>query len=122
MGASVCAHAFEEPGAGVMTRTTMLILAAAAMAVAQPKPTITPADYGKWEMLGGSVLSPDGKWLAAPVRRSNGTSELRLHPVAGGAPKVVVSGADPAFSSDSRWSGYAIGMSEAEEDKLKKAK
>jgi dipeptidyl aminopeptidase/acylaminoacyl peptidase len=98
------------------------MLALAATAAAQPKSTITPADYGKWETLGGTVLSPDGKWLAAPVRRSNGTSELRLHPVAGGAPKVAVSGTDPAFSSDSRWSGYAIGMNEAEEDKLKKAK
>ena len=105
-----------------MTRTTLLILIAAGVAAAQSKPTITPADYGKWETLGGTVLSPDGKWLAAPIRRSNGTFELRLHPVAGGAPKVAAFGTEPAFSSDSHWAAYAIGKPEAEEDKLKKAK
>src|SRR5215831_245321 len=105
-----------------MTGATLLVFAVAATAAAQTKPAITPADYGKWETLGTSVLSPDGKWLAAPVRRSNGTFELRVHPVAGGAPKVAAFGTEPAFSSDSHWAAYAIGKPEAEEDKLKKAK
>src|SRR5690349_2232791 len=105
-----------------MMRNSLLMLAVAVTAMGQPKPTITPADYGKWESLGGTVLSPDGKWLAAPIRRSNGTFELRIHAIAGGAPKVAAFGADPTFSSDSRWAAYTIGMSEAEEDKLKKAK
>src|SRR4051794_11467646 len=105
-----------------MKFTSMFILATALAAFAQPKPTITPADYGKWETLGFTVLSPDGKWLAAPIRRSNGTFELRVHPTAGGAPKVAAFGTSAEFSSDSRWVGYAIGVSEADEDKLKKAK
>src|SRR5215468_228881 len=105
-----------------MTRTTLLILIAAGVAAAQSKPTITPADYGKWETLGSTVLSADGKWLAAPIRRSNGTFELRVHPVAGGAAKVAAFGTEPAFSSDSRWTAYAIGVSDAEEERLKKAK
>src|SRR5215510_5730111 len=107
---------------GKMKQTSLLILAAAVLASAQTKPAITPAEYGKWETLGATVLSPDGKWLAAPIRRSNGTFELRIHPIAGGAVKVAAFGAEPAFSSDSRWAGYAIGVSEAQEDKLKKAK
>ena len=102
-------------------RITLLLLAAG-IAAAQTRPAIQPADYGKFEALGATVLSPDGKWLAAPVRRNAGTSELRVHPVAGGAPKVAAFGAEPAFSSDSRWVAYAIGISEADEDKLKKAK
>src|SRR5215472_2064316 len=87
-----------------------------------PKPAITPADFGKWETLATPALSHDGKWLAAPIRRSNGTSELRIHAVAGGAPRIAQSGSEPAFSADSRWVAYAVGYPEAEEDKLKKAK
>jgi dipeptidyl aminopeptidase/acylaminoacyl peptidase len=105
-----------------MTRPTLLVLSAVLTAAAQPKPAITPADYGKWEALGATVLSADGKWLAAPIRRSNGTFELRVHPVGGGAAKVAAFGTEPAFSSDSRWVAYAIGMSDAEEERLKKAK
>src|SRR5258706_11882311 len=105
-----------------MMRTIFLVLAAALTAAAQPKPAITPADYGKWETLGATVLSPDGKWLAAPIRRSNGTSELRVHPVAGGAAKVAAFGSAAEFSSDSRWVAYAVGMSDTDEEKLKKAK
>ena len=102
-------------------RITLLLLTAG-IAAAQTRPAIQPADYGKFEALGATALSSDGKWLAASIRRNNGTSELRVHPVAGGDPKVAAFGADPAFSSDSRWVAYAIGRSEADEDKLKKAK
>src|SRR5437016_4926760 len=103
-----------------MIRMTLLLCAA--LAFAQPKPAITLADYAKWETLSPPVLSHDGKWLAAPIRRTNGTSELRIHAVSGGAPKIAQSGSEPAFSADSRWAAYAVGYSEAEEEKLKKAK
>ena len=94
----------------------------AALATAQPKPAIKPADYGKWETLGQGVLSPDGKFLAYPIRRSDGTFELRVSPTAGGKTRTAAFGTEPAFSSDSRWVAYAIGVSDAEEEKLKKAK
>ena len=105
-----------------MTRIATLLMIAAALGSAQPKPAITPADYGKWETMGQTPLSPDGKWLAAVVRRTNGTSELRIHPTAGGKAYIAQSGNDPSFSANSRWVAYAIGYTEAEEDKLKKAK
>jgi dienelactone hydrolase len=103
-----------------MKYCTLFLVAFASFA--QPKPAVTPADFGKWETLGAPVLSHDGKWLAASVRRNNGTAELRVYAIAGGAPKTAVSGSEPAFSSDSRWVAYAVGYSEAEEDKLKKAR
>jgi hypothetical protein len=106
----------------MMTRIGTLLMFAASLLPAQPKPAITPADYGKWETMSQTVLSPDGKWLAAPIKRTNGTSELRIHPMAGGQAFVAPSGTEPAFSANSRWAAYAIGYTEAEEDKLKKAK
>src|SRR6185503_10607978 len=83
------------------------------------KPAVTPADYGKWETLGASVFSPDGKWIAYSIRRVEGTHELRVTPAEGGATTVLASGANPAFSSDSRWLAYAITQSEAEADRAR---
>jgi len=98
-----------------------VVLAACANAQtnSSSKPAVTPADYGKWETLGASVLSPDGKWIAYSIRRVEGTHELRVTPAAGGATTVLASGANPAFSSDSRWLAYAITQSEAEADRAR---
>jgi hypothetical protein len=95
----------------------LLALALAIPLAAQPKPSIAPADYGKWETLGNGVFSPDGKWLAYPIRRADGTYELRISPTGGGKTLVAQLGTDPAFSSDSRWVAYSIGVSDADETK-----
>src|SRR5258708_15882744 len=91
----------------------------AALAFAEPKPAVTPADYGKWETLGAGTLSPDGKWLAYAIRCVDGTHELRVTPSAGGKTTVLASGANPVFSADSRWLAYAITQSEAEQDRAR---
>jgi len=104
----------------------ILIPAAAISAHAQSKPPIPSADYGQWESLitfrdyGG--LSPDGKWLAYAINRSNRNNELRITNIADGTTKIISFGAAPVFSSDSRWVAYSIGISESQEEKLKKDK
>jgi len=100
---------------------TLALLTLAAAALAQTKPTLLPADYGKWETLGAGDLSPDGKWLAYEIRRSSGDGELRIAPVAGGKTQVVAFCSSAAFSSDSRWLACSTTVSEAEQDKLRKA-
>src|SRR5215467_8637777 len=105
---------------------TMLIFCTANFSYAQSKPPVPPADYGQWEALqtfrdyGG--LSPDGKWLAYGINRSNRNNELRVTNIADGTTKTVAFGTQPAFSSDSRWVAYSIGISESQEEKLKKDK
>ena len=72
---------------------------------AQTKTPVQPADYGQWESLavprefGG--LSPDGKWLAYGINRSNRENELRVTNIADGTTKTAAFGTQPAFSSDS---------------------
>lgn len=66
-----------------MTRTILLILSATLLAsplaaTVRQKPVVKPADYGQWESLGQPTLSPDGKWLAYPIRRVNEEDELRI--------------------------------------------
>jgi dipeptidyl aminopeptidase/acylaminoacyl peptidase len=104
-----------------MMHRTLALLALASASLAQTKPTLLPADYGKWETLGAGDLSPDGKWLAYEIRRSSGDGELRIAPVAGGKTQVVAFCSSAAFSSDSRWLACSTTVSEAEQDKLRKA-
>ena len=104
-----------------MMHRTLALLALAAAVLAQTKPTLLPADYGKWETLGAGSLSPDGKWLAYEIRRASGDGELRIAPVAGGKTQVVAFCSSAAFSSDSRWLACSATVSESEQDKLRKA-
>ncbi len=93
---------------------------------AQTKKPATPADFGQWETLGrpGAYggFSPDGRWLAYGINRSDRNNELRVLKLADNTVKVAAFGAQPVFSSDSKWLAYSIGMSEADQDKLKKDK
>ena len=86
------------------------------------KPTLKPADYGKWETLGQAALSPDGKWLAHEIRRTDKNDELRVSPAGGGKTRRLAFCSSAAFSADSRWLACEATVSEAEQDKLKKAK
>jgi len=107
---------------------------------AQSKPIPAPAEYGQFESLqaipGNGGLSPDGRWIAYGVNRSNRNNELRIAKVArvrpddperasagqAGDAVVVPFGTQPVFSADSQWAAYAIGLSESQEDKLRSDK
>ena len=98
------------------------MLAAASCLCAQPKPSLTTSDYGKWETPGQATLSSDGKWVAYDIRRTDRQDELRVSPAAGGKTYTVAFCSQPAFSADSRWLACASTVSEAEQEKLQKAR
>ncbi|MCJ7627504.1 MAG: prolyl oligopeptidase family serine peptidase [Longimicrobiales bacterium] len=81
------------------------------------------ADYGRWETLSSAGsrggISPDGRWIAYGINRTNGENELRITGLAGGAAEVIAFGAQAVYSSDSRWIAYRIGQSEAERERLR---
>jgi dipeptidyl aminopeptidase/acylaminoacyl peptidase len=106
----------------MMLRPLTVLCLAAACALAQPKPTLTPADYGKFETLGAGTLSPDGKWLAHEIRRTDGNNELRVSATTGGGkPHVLAFCSAAAFSADSRWLACESTVSETEQQRATKA-
>ncbi len=112
-------------------RPTFIALLFTCSLTAQTKIPPTPADYGQWETLvetGGSGgrggpaaggLSPDGKWLAYGITRSNGNNEIRATNIAAGTTKTTAFGTQPAFSSDSHWLAFSIGYSETQADRMR---
>jgi len=97
-----------------------LLLSGAPLA-AQQRPTLTEADYGQWERLGGATLSSDGAWLAVQISRVNDENELRIHSTRSDSVVVVAYGAGASFSDDNRWVAYSIGVSEAEREAARRA-
>ena len=83
-----------------------------AMLAASPltaqKPALRAADYAKWEILGNSVISPDGRWLAYEIRRNSGDVELRWHAVDSDAEHTVKSASSATFTRDSRHLLYTV--------------
>jgi dipeptidyl aminopeptidase/acylaminoacyl peptidase len=94
---------------------------------AQTRVPPAPADYGQFETLAGgggrggaaNGFSPDGKWLAYGITRSNAENELRVAKVAEASTMVVAFGTQPVFSSDSKWMACRMGYSESQTAKLR---
>src|SRR5579871_1521189 len=119
-----------------ITFTLLVILAVSLLAQNTAKQPPTPADYGQWETLvlpgggggrggfGGAEntggLSPDGKWLAYGINRSNGNNELRIENISSGTTKTAAFGTQAAFSSDSKWVAFSLGYSETQQDRLRR--
>src|SRR5690606_27585960 len=82
---------------------------------------VTPADYGRFETPASALLSPDGQWLAYVVNRVNEHNELRIRHVARDTVVTIPFGGSIAFSGDSRYAVYAIGVSPRERDRLNEA-
>jgi acetyl esterase/lipase len=114
-----------------LTALVILYLAVGPVPVLTQSPStpalapVKAADYGKWESLGGAVLADNGKWMAVPITRVEGTSELNVYPVpqaSGATPAkpwhAAVEGSAPAFSADAQWLAYRIGYSEADREKM----
>src|SRR4051812_26572582 len=106
----------------LLSRTLFLSATIASTIAAQAKPLITPKDYGKWELLGATRLSPKGDWLAYSLNRVNEENELRIRGGAKDTTIVAQYGLAPAFSADDRWISYSIGVSPSQRDRLQRDK
>lgn len=104
----------------------VLTLVWAPRPAAQSKPTLTPADYERFETVAAASarggLSPDGQWLAYTLAKAGGDSELRITRVGGQTTHVVPFGSGASYASTSQWVAYGIGQSEAEAERLRTAR
>jgi dipeptidyl aminopeptidase/acylaminoacyl peptidase len=96
-----------------------LLLVPATPAHAQ-KPVVMPADYGRYENLGPGTLSADGRWLAFGISRVNESVEVRLRSLERDTTLVLAHATAPAFTPDSHWLVYSIGVSPPERERLER--
>ncbi len=87
------------------------------------RPSLSPAEYGRWEALWGSPkLSPDGRWLAYRTRKVDRTYTLHIRQLDGDAEWAFVEGSAPQFSASGGWISWTVGVSEAEKKRLVRKK
>ena len=74
------------------------------------KKYLTPDDYGKWQSIGASDLSPNGEWVAyqISVQEDNDTMFI-VNRNTNKVYKLEFSSA-PEFSKDNQWIAYRIGL------------
>ena len=103
-----------------LIRSIAILALIPSLGSAQARPTVRPAEYGKWESLGPGTLAPNGRWLAYIVNHVDEENELRIGATAHDGTVSVRYGSAPAFTPDSKWIAYAIGLPPAERDRLTK--
>jgi dipeptidyl aminopeptidase/acylaminoacyl peptidase len=111
-----------QPSIASVIHRLFLVLAVVVPAtlIAQAKPTLAAKDLGQWESLSQPRLSANGEWLAYAIARNSEENELRLRGARSDSTIVITYGQSAAFSPDSRWLGYLVGVSPKERDRLQK--
>lgn len=88
-------------------------------AVAQQKKDLSPDDYGKWQSLSGSALSPNGDWAAYEVKIQEDNDTLYVMNRLTNKRYSLEFGTQPAFSKDNKWLAWSIGVPFKEAEKLR---
>lgn len=97
-----------------------LLLAAGTIDAQDQKQKLQPEDYAKWQRIYGSGLSPDGAWFHYAIEPVDEDGWLTLKKVGSDSTgeHTFMHGTDAAFSDDSRWFAFRIGVSEEKEEQL----
>jgi len=87
----------------------LLVAAGFTRLQAQQKKTLTPDDYKKWERLSSTVISQDGQWIGYRISNED-RDTLYLVNIKTDSVFREAHGSGLAFSSDSKWAVFRIGV------------
>ncbi len=86
---------------------------------AQNKKDLTPDDYGKWQSIGASDLSPNGEWVAYQVTVQEDNDTMFVMNRTTNKMYKLEFASTPEFSKDNQWIAYRIGLPFKEAEKLR---
>ncbi|MDP1843454.1 MAG: prolyl oligopeptidase family serine peptidase [Sediminibacterium sp.] len=86
---------------------------------AQNKKNLTPEDYGKWQSIGASELSPNGAWVAYQIVVQEDNDTLYVVNKSTNKTYKLAFAGTPEFSKDNQWLAYRIGLPFKEAEKLR---
>lgn len=100
----------------------LLALAFPASADAQQRRPLTLDDYGAWNRITQTTLSPDGKWLAYALQPNDGDADFYVKELDGTTVHQATNGRGAQFSDDGRWVAFLTEPPEEEAEGLRKQK
>jgi dipeptidyl aminopeptidase/acylaminoacyl peptidase len=89
------------------------------LVTAQSKKYLAPDDYGKWQALGTTTISPNGEWVAYQVMVQEDNDSLYLINKQTQASYKLEFASSPEFSKDNQWIAYRIGLPYKEAEKMR---
>ncbi len=97
----------------------LLLILCGTSLLAQQKKNLTPDEYGKWQNIGASELSPDGQWISYQIQVQEDNDTLYVINRSSGKTYKLEFAAAPEFSKDNQWMAYRIGLPFKEAEKLR---
>ncbi|MBL7761673.1 MAG: S9 family peptidase [Sediminibacterium sp.] len=89
------------------------------IAGAQQKKQLTKADYGNWQTIGGTDISPNGNWIAYQITvQENNDTLYVVNRISRQVYKLAFAG-NPEFSKDNKWMACRIGLPFKDAEKLR---
>ena len=70
--------------------------------------TLNVTEYGRWNRITSTALSPDGKWMSYAYAPNDGDATLYVKSLDGDKLYTIRVGSAPVFSDDSKWVGYFV--------------
>ena len=86
---------------------------------AQQKKNLTPDDYGKWQSIGASEISPNGEWVAYQINVAEDNDTLFVTNRNSHKIYKLAFGSSPEFSKDNKWVAFRTGIPFKEAEKLR---
>ena len=95
---------------------SLLLLAVTSQA--QQKKYLTQDDYGQWQSIGSTELSPDGNWIAYQITVQEDNDTLYIRNRTSDKIYKIAFSSNPEFSKDNQWIAYRTGLPYKETEKL----
>ncbi len=112
----------------IRARSALFIVAFALSSFALPqdaperKRRLMPDEYGDWERLGRTDISPNGSWTFAVINKVDGDPRLVIKASDGPETWTIETATRAAFSDDSNWLVYTLVMPKKQADKMRAEK
>lgn len=108
----------------IFTLISLFILLLSISTANAQKKKLTPKDYGQWQRIRNTSLSPNGNWFAYTIDLVDNDEDgwLVIKKVDGGSndEHKFMFGMNADFTENSKWAAFLIGVSEKKQKKLKK--
>lgn len=99
---------------------TLCLLFLTQLALAQEKKALTLDDYGQWNSIRNTEISPDGKWITYAYSPNDGDAKFYIREIADDTVYSTINANRVSFSNDNRYVAFLVSPPEKEAEALRK--
>ncbi len=112
-------HIFPQTTLMLQRLCFSVLLIVCITTISAQKKNLTPDDYGKWQTLGATDISPNGAWISYAITVAEDNDTLFVVNRLTHKVYKLEFGQTAEFSKDNKWIAYRIGLPFKEAEKLR---